>query len=261
MNIILFSKDRPPQLDLLLRSIFKYFEDIDKFKIKVLYTFSNSYFESGYKKLIDKHKDVYFLKENHFKTDLLSLVDNNKLYTVFFVDDNIFKENFSMESKEFKTFQKRHDVVCLSLRLHSRLTFCYSANIPQNIINIDENGLFDWRGKVGDYGYPMSLDGHIFRTEFILQYLIKLDYRNPNSLEGSMACNPPVTIPYMICFNKSIIFNNPINKVQTNNPNRHGDITAEFLNREFLNNKELDLSIYEGFENISCHQEREVKFI
>jgi hypothetical protein len=65
----------------------------------------------------------------------------------------------------------------------------------------------------------------------------------------------------MICFNKSVIFNNPINKVQTWNDNYHGSISADFINNKYLSNQIIDLSTFMNIENISCHQEVDIKFI
>ena len=51
-----------------------------------------------------------------------------------------------------------------------------------------------WMGMEGDWGYPMSLDGHIFRTAEIAPLLEHLDYRNPNVLEAALA-RRPLTLP------------------------------------------------------------------
>jgi hypothetical protein len=49
--------------------------------------------------------------------------------------------------------------------------------------------------------------------------------------------------------------------VQEWNNNVHGKITAEYLNEQFLFGKIIDLTPFEGFENISCHQELPINFI
>ena len=103
----------------------------------------------------------------------------------------------------------------------------------------------------------MSLDAHFFRTKDIKPYLEKLNYNNPNSLEAILS-NFPINKPYMMCFDKSKIINNPCNKVQTNNHNRHGNVDSKFLNDKFLNGYRISLKNIEGIENVSCHQELEV---
>ncbi len=44
-----------------------------------------------------------------------------------------------------------------------------------------------WREAGGDWGYPMSLDAHIFRTGHLSRFIMELKYHNPNTLEGSLA--------------------------------------------------------------------------
>ena len=167
MNIIIFSKDRAAQLDLLLRSMSHNWLESYKLGINVLYTHSNEEYKKGYDKLIndtyktliDGYKNVNFVKENDFKKDLLSLIDKKDEFTVFFVDDQIVKEKFNTNCEEMRQFERNDKISCLSLRLHPNLTFCYAANHSMKTL---DNCLFDWKNKEGDFGYPMSVDSHIF---------------------------------------------------------------------------------------------------
>jgi hypothetical protein len=257
MNIVVFSKDRSCQLELFLRSMKEYFKEYDQYTINVLYKTSNSFFQNGYDILIDEYKEVNFLFEMSFKSDLISLIDLNKEYTIFFVDDIIWKESFSIFCDEFERFKFDKNILTFSLRLNTNLKYCYAASVN---MKPTMSTIFDWRGLQGDYGYPMSLDGHFFRTIEIMVYLRELQYNNPNQLEAMMA-SCPINKPKMICCEKSIIFNNPCNKVQTNNSNKHGNITAEYLNQEFLKGCRIDLNPYRGLNNESCHKEMPVNLL
>lgn len=262
MNIIIFSLNRPAQLELLIRSMKFYFKEFSNFKIKILFKYTEPNFEKGYNKLFKLHPDenIIWSKENNFKNDLISLIDKQEKYTVFFVDDIVFKEPFSIEDEKFKYFDLHGDILCLSLRLHKKLTYCYPARVSMKSPDFNENNVFLWNNQSGDYGYPMSLDGHIFRTKDIFFYLIMLNYDGPNPLEAQMSFKP-LPYPKMMCYDKSIILNNPLNKVQKWNNNVHGKVTAEEINKEFLEGKIIDLDTFKGYENISCHQEIPIKFI
>jgi hypothetical protein len=229
----------------------EFVKEFDTLKINILYTYSNDFFKQGYDKLIPLYKNVNFIKENNFKEDLLKIMDENNKYSIFFVDDQVFKEPFSLT--EIQNFT--NELLCISLRLHPRLIYCYAASIPMRPIT---NTYFEWRKETGDFNYPMSLDSHIFLTSDIYPLLQKLNYINPNSLESVLAVNP-INKPYMMCFDKSKTINNPCNKVQTNNPNKHGNITAEYLNQEYLKGYEIDLEIFKYMDNESCHKEIPVK--
>lgn len=262
MNIIVFSKNRACQLELFIRSMKKYFKEFEEFQIKILYKSVGHEFDKSYEKLKEIHPDKNLIWQTDlgFQNCLINIFDKKEKYTVFFVDDIVFKEPFSIKDDKFKYFDTHGDVLALSLRLHPRLTYCYSANLKQIPPKFNENNVFLWKGQTGDYGYPMSLDGHFFRSRDIYYYLLNIRYDGPNSLESQMAMNP-LYHPKLICYDKSVIVNNPVNKVQDWNDNVHGNVTAEYLNEQFLSGKIIDLTPFEGFENISCHQEIPINFI
>lgn len=263
INIIVFSKDRSAQLELFIRSMKKYFKEFYQYKINILYTYSNDDFCKGYEKVFEIHNDsnINYIKEkSNFKNDVIELLNGSNPHTVFFVDDIVFKESFSITDIKFKLFSLNDDILTLSLRLHPKLTYCYPAKHRMKSPKFDSNLSFKWRGESGDYGYPMSLDGHFFRTEEFTALTKAITFNNPNSYE-SMLARYTFNRPKMICFEKSPIINNPINKVQVFNKNVHGDITAEFLNEKFLDDYIIDLYDFDGFENYSCHQEVGVNLI
>lgn len=257
LNVIIFSKDRACQLDLLLTSMRKMFQEYMRYNVVVLYTTSNNTYELGYKILVKTHKHINFVCESSFKQDLLSHLNLDTNYTVFFVDDIVWKEPFTVKCDELNLLKEDPDILCLSLRLDPSLTYCYALDIDINAPRFDEKMRWNWRGEDGDFGYPMSLDGHIFRTLDIYPLLSDLSFHNPNSLEGRLS-EYPIKRSKMICMKKSPIFNTPINKVQTHNTNRHGNISAEHLNKMFLSGYRIPLVPFIGYNNSACHQEVDV---
>ena len=263
LNIIVFSKDRACQLELFLRSMKIYFNEFYDHKINILYTYSSDKFKEGYERLFTIHNDsnINYIKETQdFKRHVILLLDQNNPYTVFFVDDIVFKNPFTLKSKQFKLFTLNDEILTLSLRLSSYLTYCYAARIRITPPNFDSNFSFKWQGLPGDYGYPMSLDGHFFRTNEFAAITKVLTFNNPNSYESILA-SYPINRLKMICFEDSIVMNNPINKVQNWNNNVHGNISADFLNENFLEGNIIDLEDFKGLKNKSCHQEIEIKLI
>lgn len=263
LNIIVFSKDRACQLELFLRSMKLYFKEFSEHNIHILYTYSSDKFKQGYEKLFKIHddKNIIYIKENQvFKHHVLSLLNSDNQYTVFFVDDIVFKNEFTLKSKQFKLFTLNDEILTLSLRLHPYLTYCYPARVRMSSPNFDSNLSFKWYGQKGDYGYPMSLDGHFFRTNDISPITKVISFNNPNSYE-SILSGFPLNRPKMICFEDSIIVNNPVNKVQGFNNNVHGNISADYLNDMFLDDNLIDLENFKELKNTSCHQEIKINFI
>lgn len=256
INIIVFSKDRSMQLELFIRSFNRHVKNPNEHIINILYTYSNDAFKEGYNKLINMgYTNVNFVKENNFKLDLIKLVDASVDFIVFFVDDIVFKNDFDFYDNQMDIFKNDNEILCRSLRLHTNLIYCYPMDLKiSKRPNFLEDNIFYWKGEQGPYGYPMSVDGHIFRTKEVLPLVKKLDYKNPNSFEGLMVTNS-LNLSKMMCYDKSIVINNPCNIVQTNNPNIHGDVDVNKLNDKFLDGYTISLDNFDGIENIACHQE------
>jgi len=262
INIIVFSKDRALQLELFIRSFNTFVKNSLDYKISVLYTYSTPAFKIGYDWLIrDKPTNVNFIKEENFKQDTISLIDTNKPYTVFFVDDIIFKEPFAFYDDKMNIFINNQSISCLSLRLHPHLVYCYAESRNMKRPVFDKNNIFNWTKETGDYGYPMSQDGHIFRTHQIRQFHIDLEYHAPNTLEGKLHLQRKKMPPLMICYDKAKIINNPMNRVQFASINRCGNISAESLNNKFLDGYLINLKPFVGFDNVAVHTEITPEFI
>jgi hypothetical protein len=262
INIIVFSKDRALQLELFLRSFRRFVNSPSKCEISILYTYSDDGFKEGYNILMkEQPANVVFYKESNFKQDTIKLIDTEKYYTVFFVDDIVFKEPFNFYDEQMDIFNNNMDIACRSLRLHPHLTYCYAESRDMRQPIFGENNIFNWTRETGDYGYPMSQDGHIFRTHQIYWMHVDLDYHAPNTLEGKLHLQRRKMPPKMICYEKSKIINNPMNRVQFASINRCGNISAEYLNNRFLDGYIIDIEPFVGFDNTAVHTEITPEFV
>lgn len=261
VNIIAFSKDRPCQLELFLRSVKIFFRGWQSFQFSVLYTYSEPFYLDGYEKLKGIHPEFnYVCEKEHpipFKQNVLNLLHDTSPYTLFFVDDNVFREPFDLHSEAFQVFQDHSNILSLSLRLSPEITYSYSTNSPATPPNFESNLIWNWQELTerNDWNYPMSLDGHIFRTKEIKPLIESAEFYNPNLLEEKLAISP-INLPKMICYPHSKITNIPANRVQSTHVNRHGNLMApaEF-NREFLNGKIILLKNILDAQPIAVHQE------
>ena len=259
MNIIVFSKDRACQLELFLRSMQHFFVQFNNFTINVLYTYSDEEYGAGYDVLMSDiriPRNVFIIKQGSFKDYLMDLTYESNPYTVFFVDDMVWKSSFSLEEQTFLKFTKDLQVLCLSLRLMRGLTYCYPICAYNDVPELDRDNKWEWEGLNGDYGYPMSLDGHIFRTKDIIPLLRDCEYGDPNQLEVQMALHA-LSLNYrpkMICCAVSPMMNIPLNSVQTSWENRHGLFSARDMNMKFLLGNRISTENIYGKENSACHQ-------
>jgi hypothetical protein len=262
---IIFSKNRALQLEACLRSMRQLYSDYYKNINIVLYTYTDNEYKEGYDKLISEYKDFIFIRETVLKDDILDILLNNEneKYVVFYCDDDIWKEPFNNNFKEFDIFDKNEKISCYSLRLHPKIIRCYTQNTntaPPKFYS-DEILVWNWIGLPADWGYPMSVDGHIFKLDYMITLLRRLSFTNVTLLEANMALNEPKDKPYMICNLKSNIMNIPLNSINNNPHMLNMHVDPKSLNNLFLSGKIIDTKSLEHFENISAHQEVKLNFI
>jgi hypothetical protein len=142
ITAIVYSKDRPLQLDLCLNSIAKNFDQASS--VIVIYKATDIY-EESYRTLQSEHPDVNFILQGGsiFKDtlDMISSTEND--FVCFFTDDDIVYQ---------KVPEIREDILsedqmeCFSLRMGLNITkrfhggVAYSDTpIPSMIQVIDEN--------------------------------------------------------------------------------------------------------------------------
>jgi hypothetical protein len=90
----------------------------------------------------------------------------------------------------------------------------------------------------------------------------QLDYKAPNSFEEALQVMWPLYSQRTgLCYKKSVVVNNPCNKVQVENENIAGNISIEELNEKYLDGFVIDFLEYQDIENKSAHQELPIQFI
>jgi hypothetical protein len=267
LNGIIFSKDRPMQLHLLLESILLNF-NVEDYTLNILYKASNDEYNRGYNVIRDLYPQFKYKKEESFKNDVLSLFNDSK-YTTFFTDDDIIYKSFKLNNDELHNIFMLTEANCFSLRLGLNTVNCYTMQRLNKLNNYNtHNFYFDidliepvisWKVKDGtnDYAYPMSLDGHIFKTEYIKNLCEILEYSNPNLFEAFLS---NFTKPEMVIssYKYSKLVNTPINRVQETFQNLSGmkyKNSAEDLNEMYLDGVCFNFSKMDFNEINSCHQE------
>lgn len=259
METIIFSYNRPAQLDLLLRSI-KRFTDLDS--LTVLYL-NEPGFE--YDQCIKEHPEVKFVyRTSNLKKHLLDTIklaqDYGEKLVLFLCDDDIFINKVSTKNKQFRIFTDRTEILALSLRMSRTMNYCFDSDIKVDVPQFDSDYAWVWGYYPYDWGYPMSLSGHIFRTDEIKPLLEKFNYDNPTQLESQLA-QAPLKNPLMLCFPSQKVVEAPINIVQNECfTNRTGDIDAQWLNDMYSKGNRIDLDFILKNKFVGCHQLIEVRW-
>ena len=191
INCLILSKDRAPQLRLLLQSI-KLFADGFFNKIKIIHTASDDLYTQGYQKLISEKilDNLIWVEETDFIKDFVQswAEGEDNYYTCGIVDDCVFHKRIPISPDQvIELIEEDESIFCFSLRLgintyvqnyatrqHDPL-FCEPPFPKPKFQPVQENhkdyeesvSCVKWNWKVrefsSNFGYPISLDGHIFR--------------------------------------------------------------------------------------------------
>ena len=259
VNAIIFTKDRAMQLNLLLESIKA--NAPESMALNVIYKASSEEYKAGYDKLAALHPDVSMIEETSFKEQVLELMSTPGFdYTCFFVDDDIIYKPFDI-NKCLSVLEGDDDVFCFSLRLGKNVKVCYTMQ-AENVLRGEsiEDDIMKWNWSVHylDFGYPLSVDGHIFRAKEILKLTKKVHFNNPNTFEGGLQVFDNYPREKMASFLDSVLVNSPSNIVNDTHPNRSGTEpvnSPKALNDAFLGGGVIDLSIMNFSNIVGCHQE------
>ena len=262
INSIIFSFDRPLQLHLLLESIKINAKNV--FAINVLYKHSNEEFKKGYELLKSRFENVNWIEEINFRDQTLKLVDSTLNHSCFFTDDDIIY-NEICESDIVECF-KDDNVFCFSLRLGKNVNHCYTMSCDDILIPIGEYDKFvwwDWTKHYADFGYPLSVDGHVFITKEIKKLIKAINFSNPNTLEANLQVFDNFPKEWMFAYKSSALVNSPNNIVQNVYPNKKAELysfTTKQLNDKYLNNEIVDYEALDFSSIKGCHQELFLKF-
>jgi hypothetical protein len=268
IKTVIFSFNRPAQLDNLLDSIEKF--DINKkLDVIILYSFSDENLKKGYDLLILKYPNSIFTKEerylnpktanpffgsfifnlaiwiknfryrnvnSNFKKLLLGLIEvGDYKYIMFLTDDSQFYDEIKIKKEILEQIAK--DKSCsYSLSLGSNIDGydIYNINNVFTLTNNNDENNNDWT-------YSFSVDGRIYSRDFMYSISQKLIFSNPNTFES-------IIVKYNVfnrCFRK-VFFNTKsclvgfeLNRVQNVYSNNNLKIDEMKINKYYLDGYNL----------------------
>lgn len=281
ISAILPSKDRACQLELLLRSIHVNCPHDLFNNIFVLYKASNNDFEKAYQILQDKIEEIFsndtivqFCPEHNFMDDFrftLGCICQDDEFVCGLVDDLVIYSPIKISKEELQSgFDD--DVLCYSLRLgYNTIVQNYadgSLQRPLQAEKISENIIkWNWKNRFAmeNYGYPISLDGHIYRSIELLHLSTIKPFTCLRQWEGELATQVRhlTTRNSMLASPSSSLISIANNCVQ--NPpmiaGLHYPFDPAVLNKMFLDGFIIDLKSITKRSFNSSHIELPFQFI
>ncbi len=269
---IIFSKDRPAQLQACIESIHKNAPGI--FDLNVLFTASDNSFQRGYNLLRSEKPQATMFKEQKpeygFKESLMYILKEHtkqdELFC-FFTDDSILYRKMEASYEEIENLFNIDQAMCLSLRLgeNTYIQNPYKKTIsetPKNCAWIHDRFMgWEWYllPSSSNFGYPFSVDGHVYRKSDMIEILDSYGYDTPNSLEGRFPVGTQL-FPLMCSFKESVLVNTPINIVGSSE-NQSGEfygMSLKELNDKYIDGKRINIDKMDFSNIVGCHQEVEL---
>jgi hypothetical protein len=213
LNIVVFSKDRPSQLLLLLRSMERHVVDWQQIPaITVIVSSSNEEFVQGYILVQRKYPCIKFawdMREGLFRRHVLDTLTSSSLqekhaHTLMLVDDNVFVRPMALRDvvSAFSSMPKSKSggLHSVSIRMHSKISHTYTTQLPSpppsHLQRFDlarwqiDRHMFVWNScdaeLSGDWAYSVSIASDVYNTKKLQETLIALSFSTPNQMESQM---------------------------------------------------------------------------
>ena len=250
ISVIVFSKDRPLQLQAYLESLL-YYSGIQENSIYVLHKAT----DICYQDLIDKYSGVNWIAEKDFYSDLIATINQVSDFILWGCDDVLFKSFFHPEICA-KSLDEDSEIFGFSLRNGKNIQPC-----PQ-LSNRGEYLLCDWTDTPeGYWSYPWEVSASVYRKKDVLDFIkLSNNISNPNYLEGELAqyfaIHKDDKKKYLACFEMSKAITLTINRVQETHPNWFDDTNNTDINslyQYFLQGYKLNWTKLEDCNNSLVH--------
>lgn len=259
LDCVVFSRDRPLQLDALLRSMRELVTP--QLKATVIFSCTEASYLDAYREIEEQNEpfDVRFVnEENDFRGTLLCELDRmTGSHIVFLVDDIVFVESIDIE--ELSRVDLWHTIP--SLRLGQNVRYSYTKDIALDLPNFDRVSdrllSFTWTDGRSYWGFPLSVDGHIFPIDMVRKMTSLIKFEAPNTFEsGLQIFSRMFASTRGLCYKTSRLVNIPCNRVQDEFPDaRSGETTPEELLELWNKGLRIDISKLRGGSYQSAHQE------
>jgi len=252
LHSVIFSKDRPAQLDLLLRSIERCVTGDGE--VSVLYKESDPTYHRGYGLVEARHPEFTFVPETttlRFDFQAIALGRPEKYFQCL-MDDDVYVRPFSLADPEFVQYAGDPEIVALVLRMSPEMDYCYTQNVITDPPEFAEDGTWRWHGRFDDWGYPYSVDGSIWTMDRVAHVLKHGPYESLNALEPCLLA--AMTAPKALCYKKPRLLGIPHNNVQDAfRQNRHEGGGPVEMNERFLAGEQIRWEPIAAIEARSPH--------
>lgn len=184
--------------------------------------------------------------KSNFRSLLIKIIETSKAKNVMFLtDDSMFVKRVNISDDIINWINSSPKENQFSLRLGNG-----KSGLPENVT--EENGLCSWNmyKNTASWGYPFSVDAHIYNKQYILKLLKKYVFVNPNTLEACIMSSVyrEKKLRCGKCFSEIKMLTFPINIVQDTIENICQQVSVEMLNKRYICGETLRYGVVEDYD-------------
>ena len=177
---IVFTKNRPLQLEAYLESLYRFFpEDI----IQTYIIYKPELFSDEYKLLLGKYPDCVVIEEKDFHNDCMKVINEaDTKYILFGIDDVVYFDKVDFDVID-RTFDEHGDeILGFTLRFSPEADFLKNGGDEITTLEAANQKIFclNWKqGQTPHSRYPFELCATIYKTSLVREVLDSLTNNNP----------------------------------------------------------------------------------
>lgn len=182
-----------------------------------------------------RNRKVFFPRSNFRKIVIDELHSSKAELTMFLTDDSVFTRKVELKEEWLQQIYSRPKETQFSLRLGESF-------MPQPVECNKCGELLSWRFSKNpantSWGYPFSVDAHIYNTKSVLEVFNKCVFSNPSFLEGIVKDYASKHNLWNQGFSllSPCVLSYPLNIVQDVANNESQNLSPQMMNDFFLKN-------------------------
>lgn len=175
---IVFTKNRPLQLNAYLESLYRYFS-AERIQTYIIY--KPELFSKEYESLFEKYSDCRVVKENDFHTNCLNIINQAETkYILFGIDDVVFFDSVDLDLIDQTFGEHVDDILGFTLRFSPESLKNSNDEITDFMVSNQKVYRLNWKkGQNPHARYPFELCCTIYTTDMVKKIIRGTMNNNP----------------------------------------------------------------------------------
>ena len=175
---IVFTKNRPLQLEAYLESLYRYFP-ADRIQTYIIYKVD--LFSEEYESLFKKYSECIIVKENDFHADCLKVINQaDTKYILFGIDDVVFFDSVDIDLIDRTFCEHQNNIFGFTLRFSPE--YLENSNDVITDVMVSDRKVYrlNWKNGQNPHSrYPFELCCTIYTTQLVKKIISSVMNNNP----------------------------------------------------------------------------------